>query len=1074
MASSKVITTTSKTNPDVPRQPSLRSSLSTLLADLQNQQNNNQNQSQNCLGSVTMNDLLKNIYSSTPPQPTTSSDANAQFLGASISREGSFSLPKDVANKSVDEVWKEIVTGGGGDQKQEGQLEEMTLEDFLTKAGAVREEDVGGVVNQTLVVVPAGLGAMRGERRAVEEPPLDKATQQKQRRMIKNRESAARSRERKQAYTVELESMVSHLEEENALLLREELMKNLIPVMEKQRPRRAGVFIPWNGFDRVDLGEMAKGRIGKQQPKLGEDRMNLGIDMETRKMQKKGIIEVLEQALEVNEETLPSWWVEQKAELEGRIQTLEDGMTENRGYLQRILQLVNQAAEEKDSPQSERSQSSAAEKQNKGECKQPCLVTVPSEHEKYTFKPNEPGILAAKPVEFTSPLPFNPKVQEENIMGSSSEIKVDSKGENYFVFSFISGLKEELKHKVKVLEPKNLSEAYRQAKLYELANEIEGKKYKSPSKFFSYTLSNSQQNSGNRSLLPKPVPPNSNPKQNLLDYRRANNLCFKCGEKFVLGHQCKVRQLNCMEEDEPTDSAEQDLTEGENREVEDQAKEALEIFINVITRNVGHTTLRIQGFIKGKPINVLIDSGITHSFITPQWAKEGVELVHTQPLVISVANGDKLFSTAKSNKVSWKMHGYDFQHDFSVISGSAEVEDSVVPLPLQELLEEFKEVFEEPRGMSPSRKHDHAIVLKQGTQPVNLRPYRFVHHHKAEVEKQITEMLSSSIIQVSKSPFASPCLLIKKKDETLRFCVDYRKLNSATVKNKFLIPIVEDLLDELNEAVFFSKIDLRSGYWQIRIKEEDIPKTAFRTHQGHYEFKVMSFGLINAPATFQALMNDLFGEYLRKFVLVFFYDILIYSPSLEEHKQHLRTVLEVLLKNRLYAKRSKCFFGQQQVEYLGHLISADVVVTDPNKVKAMQQWPLPKNLKALRGFLGLTGYYRIFIRGYGELNFFLETDASSKGIGAVISQAGRPITYLSKALGPKHADLSIYENEKGKSNRAADALSRQQLDSGEFVQMGVTVITPTWVQDIEKSYEDDVIAHEKIPILVIKPDDLQD
>ncbi|XP_039068452.1 uncharacterized protein LOC120214696 [Hibiscus syriacus] len=884
-------------------------------------------------------------------------------------------------------------------------------------------------------------------------------------------------------------------------------------------------------------------------------------------MQKKGIIEVLEQALEVNEETLPSWWVEQKAELEGRIQTLEDGMTENRGYLQRILQLVNQAAEEKDSPQSERSQSSAAEKQNKGECKQPCLVTVPSEHEKYTFKPNEPGILAAKPVEFTSPLPFNPKVQEENIMGSSSEIKVDSKGlfrsygpilprpklelhmfngsnprgwkhrvtwhefeadlchrfcdRNYSdiieefnklmqkdsVEDFISGLKEELKHKVKVLEPKNLSEAYRQAKLYELANEIEGKKYKSPSKFFSYTLSNSQQNSGNRSLLPKPVPPNSNPKQNLLDYRRANNLCFKCGEKFVLGHQCKVRQLNCMEEDEPTDSAEQDLTEGENREVEDQAKEALEIFINVITRNVGHTTLRIQGFIKGKPINVLIDSGITHSFITPQWAKEGVELVHTQPLVISVANGDKLFSTAKSNKVSWKMHGYDFQHDFSVISGrsitceklqklaekdtelsgeiyllSAEVEDSVVPLPLQELLEEFKEVFEEPRGMSPSRKHDHAIVLKQGTQPVNLRPYRFVHHHKAEVEKQITEMLSSSIIQVSKSPFASPCLLIKKKDETLRFCVDYRKLNSATVKNKFLIPIVEDLLDELNEAVFFSKIDLRSGYWQIRIKEEDIPKTAFRTHQGHYEFKVMSFGLINAPATFQALMNDLFGEYLRKFVLVFFYDILIYSPSLEEHKQHLRTVLEVLLKNRLYAKRSKCFFGQQQVEYLGHLISADVVVTDPNKVKAMQQWPLPKNLKALRGFLGLTGYYRIFIRGYGELNFFLETDASSKGIGAVISQAGRPITYLSKALGPKHADLSIYENEylailmyrKGKSNRAADALSRQQLDSGEFVQMGVTVITPTWVQDIEKSYEDDVIAHEKIPILVIKPDDLQD
>ncbi|KAL4361230.1 hypothetical protein GQ457_04G001120 [Hibiscus cannabinus] len=288
MASSKVITTTSQTNPNVPRQPSLCSSLSTLLADLQNQQNN-PDQSQNCFASMTMDDLLKNIYSSSPqpqpqprPPPTASSDAHAQFLGASISREGSFSLPKDVANKSVDEVWKEIVAGGGGDQRQEGQLEEMTLEDFLTKAGAVREEDVRGVVNQVglgagvfpvdpvvingggsqfptfgnngnvdhqrLVVVPAGGGAMRGKRRAVEEPPLDKATQQKQRRMIKNRESAARSRERKQAYTVELESMVSHLEEENARLLREEaelnkerfkqLMNNLIPVVEKQRPRR--------------------------------------------------------------------------------------------------------------------------------------------------------------------------------------------------------------------------------------------------------------------------------------------------------------------------------------------------------------------------------------------------------------------------------------------------------------------------------------------------------------------------------------------------------------------------------------------------------------------------------------------------------------------------------------------------------------------------------------------------------------------------------------------------------------------------------------------------------------------
>ncbi|XVE48715.1 hypothetical protein DITRI_Ditri01bG0024500 [Diplodiscus trichospermus] len=277
MASSKVITTTSQTNPDLPRQTSLCSSLSTLLADLQDQQNN-QNQSQNGLGSMSMDDLLKNIYSSPPPPPT-ASDARPQFPGASISREGSFSFPKDVAGKSVDDVWKEIVAGGG-DQRQGGPEEGMTLEDFLTKAGAVREEDVRGVVNPVGVgagvyavdpavinggasqfsafgkngsvdhrrlVAPAGGGA-RGKRRAVEEPPLDKATQQKQKRMIKNRESAARSRERKQAYTVELESLVTQLEEEKARLLREEaelnkerfkqLMENLIPVEEKQRQPR--------------------------------------------------------------------------------------------------------------------------------------------------------------------------------------------------------------------------------------------------------------------------------------------------------------------------------------------------------------------------------------------------------------------------------------------------------------------------------------------------------------------------------------------------------------------------------------------------------------------------------------------------------------------------------------------------------------------------------------------------------------------------------------------------------------------------------------------------------------------
>ncbi|KAK8522293.1 hypothetical protein V6N13_115269 [Hibiscus sabdariffa] len=267
MASSKVIPT-SQANTDLPRQSSLCSSLSTLLADLQNQPN----QSQNGLGSMNMDDFLKNICSSPPPS---NPDENPQFAGGD-----GFSLPKDAVNKSVDDVWKQIVVGGDDQRQGDRPPERMTLEDFLTKAGAVREEDVRGVVNQVGVgagvyavdqgvidgggsqfsafgnnggvdhqrLVAVASGGTRGKRRAVEAPPLDKATQQKQRRMIKNRESAARSRERKQAYTVELESLVTQLEEEKARLLREEaelhkerfkqLMENLIPVEEKRKPPR--------------------------------------------------------------------------------------------------------------------------------------------------------------------------------------------------------------------------------------------------------------------------------------------------------------------------------------------------------------------------------------------------------------------------------------------------------------------------------------------------------------------------------------------------------------------------------------------------------------------------------------------------------------------------------------------------------------------------------------------------------------------------------------------------------------------------------------------------------------------
>jgi hypothetical protein len=286
---------------------------------------------------------------------------------------------------------------------------------------------------------------------------------------------------------------------------------------------------------------------------------------------------------------------------------------------------------------------------------------------------------------------------------------------------------------------------------------------------------------------------------------------------------------------------------------------------------------------------------------------------------------------------------------------------------LQRLLDEFLDVFATPTILPPSRSVDHRIHLLPGTAPIAVRPYRYPQLLKDEIERQCSDMLAQGLIRPSTSPFSTPVLMVKKKDGTWRFCVNYRALNAKTVKDKFPIPVVEELLDELNGACYFTKLDLRSGYHQVHMHPEDVAKTAFRTHHGHFEFMVMAFSLTNAPPTFQALMNGVLQDYLRRFVLVFFNDILIYSSSWSEHLQHVRVVLTALRQHRLAIKQSKCVFGSQSVAYLGHVISDSGVAMDPAKVEAVQAWTTPQTPRALRGFLGLSGYYRKFIRDYGNI-----------------------------------------------------------------------------------------------------------
>ncbi|GJU82254.1 putative reverse transcriptase domain-containing protein [Tanacetum coccineum] len=374
------------------------------------------------------------------------------------------------------------------------------------------------------------------------------------------------------------------------------------------------------------------------------------------------------------------------------------------------------------------------------------------------------------------------------------------------------------------------------------------------------------------------------------------------------------------------------------------------------------------------------------------------------------------------------------------------------------IVREFPEVFpEDLPGLPPARQVEFQIDLVPGAAPVARAPYRLAPAEMQELSTQLQELSDRGFIRPSSSPWGAPVLFVKKKDGSFRMCIDYRELNKLTVKNRYPLPRIDDLFDQLQGSRVYSKIDLRSGYHQLRVREEDISKTAFRTRYGHYEFQVMPFGLTNAPAVFMDLMNRVCKPYLDRFVIVFIDDILIYSKSRKEHEGHLKLILNLLKKEELYAKFSKCEFWLSKVQFLGHVIDSEGIHVDPAKIEAIKDWASPKTPTEIRQFLGLAGYYRRFIEGFSKIarpmtkltqksmkfewgekaeaafqllkqklcsapilalpegseNFVVYCDASHKGLGAVLMQREKVIAYASRQLKVHEKNYTTHDLELG-------------------------------------------------------------